>query len=263
MTPYLAILNARVRMLLQYRAAALAGVGTQLFWGLIRAMIFYAFYRSSSGPQPMAYDDVVTYVWLGQALLLLLPFQIDMEIRTMVHSGNIAYELIRPLDLYTFWFFRGLAGRTAPVFLRSVPLAAVAMPFLGMAPPASWEAAGAFALAILGAVILSTSFAVLMTITLLWTVSSEGVNGIMGPAVWLLSGSIVPLPLYPQWAQEILNVLPFRGLADIPFRLYLGHLPPDIVPGLLLHQLLWSAALIALGRFILSRGTRRLVVQGG
>lgn len=43
MTPYLAILSARFRTLLQYRAAAAAGFGTQLFWGLIRMMIFEAF----------------------------------------------------------------------------------------------------------------------------------------------------------------------------------------------------------------------------
>ena len=36
MRPYWAVLSARFRMLLQYRAAALAGLGTQVFWGLIR-----------------------------------------------------------------------------------------------------------------------------------------------------------------------------------------------------------------------------------
>ena len=34
--PYLAIFGARFRMMLQYRAAALAGMATQLFLGLIR-----------------------------------------------------------------------------------------------------------------------------------------------------------------------------------------------------------------------------------
>jgi len=50
MQPYLAILSARFRTLLQYRVAGLAGIGTQLFWGLIRVMIFDAFYRSTVAP---------------------------------------------------------------------------------------------------------------------------------------------------------------------------------------------------------------------
>ena len=53
MRPYLAVLSARFRLLLQYRVAALAGFATQLFWGFIRVMIFGAFYRASAAAQPM------------------------------------------------------------------------------------------------------------------------------------------------------------------------------------------------------------------
>ena len=72
MSAYVAVVKARFRMLLQYRTAALAGFGTQLFWGLIRVMLFDAFYRSSSAPQPMSYPQTVTYLWLVQAMLLHL-----------------------------------------------------------------------------------------------------------------------------------------------------------------------------------------------
>lgn len=58
---------------------------------------------------------------------------------------------------------------------------------------------------------------------------------------------IIPLPLFPAWAQPLLYFLPFQGMADAPFRLYLGHLPPGTVWGGLLHQLLWTAAFVWLG----------------
>lgn len=60
--PYVAVLSARFRMLLQYRTAAIAGFATQLFWGLIRVMIFEAFYRNAVGPLPMSFGEVVSYV---------------------------------------------------------------------------------------------------------------------------------------------------------------------------------------------------------
>ena len=47
MKGYTALVSAHFRTLLQYRAAALAGLGTQLFWGLIRVMIFEAFYSAN------------------------------------------------------------------------------------------------------------------------------------------------------------------------------------------------------------------------
>ncbi|MDE3000662.1 MAG: hypothetical protein OXU79_16440 [Gemmatimonadota bacterium] len=73
MKAYAAVISARFRMMLQYRAAAMAGLGTQVFWGLIRMMFFTAFYNSATAPQPMSLADVITYVWLGQALLGMLP----------------------------------------------------------------------------------------------------------------------------------------------------------------------------------------------
>src|SRR5262249_28030406 len=74
LAPYRALFGARFRMLLQYRAAALGGLFTQIVFGLILIMIYEAFYRSSTAAvQPMAFGQVASYVWLGQALLMLLP----------------------------------------------------------------------------------------------------------------------------------------------------------------------------------------------
>ena len=65
--PYRAVVSARYRMLLQYRAAAFAGLVTQCFWGAIRLMILAAFYAASTQGQPMSLSEVVAYIWLGQA----------------------------------------------------------------------------------------------------------------------------------------------------------------------------------------------------
>ena len=101
MKAYRAILVSRFLTLLQYRAAAMAGVGTQLFFGLVRVMIYDGFYRSSSTPQPMTSEQVITYIWLGQAVLMLVMLDVDREIAAMIRTGNVAYEMTRPLDLYT------------------------------------------------------------------------------------------------------------------------------------------------------------------
>ena len=263
MKAYSAVISARFRMMLQYRAAALAGLGTQVFWGLIRVMFFTAFYNSTTATQPMSLTDVVTYIWLGQALLGMLPWIIDREMRDMIRSGAVAYELVRPLDLYTFWFCRDLARRTAPTLLRAVPMFVIAGLFFGLQPPASWATAGAWALATLGALLLGASIANLLNISMLWTVSGQGISTLLVAAVAIFSGMYVPLPFFPDWAQTFLNILPFRGLVDVPFRLYIGDIPPSEIMPLFAHQMAWTLGLIVLGRLLLARGTRRLVVQGG
>ncbi|OGO05627.1 MAG: ABC transporter permease [Chloroflexi bacterium RBG_13_56_8] len=258
-----AIFSAAFRTNLQYRVAALAGIGTQLFWGFIRVMIFEAFYRSTSTPQPISYPQVVTYVWLSQATLLLLPMRANPEIQAMIRSGTVAYELLRPVDLYALWYSRSLASRTAPVLLRAAPIFLVAGLFLGLQAPPSLASAAAWALSIVAAMLLSAAFTTLVTISLLWTVSGEGMSHLLIALSSILSGIIVPLPFFPDWTQAILNFLPFRGLMDIPFRLYVGYVSPSEVFSLVAHQLAWTLVLVFLGRWLLGRATRRLVVQGG
>ena len=263
MTSYWAVLSARFRALLQYRAAALAGLGTQVFWGLIRVMIFQAFFRSTTAEQPMELDDVLTYVWLGQAFLALLPWNQDNELRALIRSGGVGYELLRPVDLYGFWYCRSLAFRTAPTLLRSIPLIAFAGVFMGMDAPASWAAAGAFAASMIGAILLSSAITTLFSISMMWTISGDGVFALAPGIVAILSGMLVPIPLFPDWTQTALNILPFRGMVDTPYRFYLGHIPAADLPFHLAHQLVWIVAIVLIGRWTLSRGLRRLVVQGG
>ncbi|HUS91204.1 MAG TPA: ABC-2 family transporter protein [Phycisphaerae bacterium] len=263
MRAYWAIFSARFRGLLQYRAAALAGLGTQLFWGLIRVMIFGAFYASSRRAAPMTFEQVVTYVWLGQGMIRLLIWRGDPAIEEMIRTGTVAYELTRPLELYWLWFSRSAANVTAPTVLRAVPMYALALALLGMQAPASLAAGGAWVVATAMAATLTAAMCTLVSISLMWTISGEGLSRLLPAAVWCLSGMVIPLPFFPDWAQPVLNALPFRAMMDVPFRIYVGHIGMSEWAAALGHQAAWTIGVVLLGRWVISRGTRRLVVQGG
>lgn len=251
-----------MKLLLQYRAAAFAGISTQFFWGLIRMMIFQAFYENASADAPMRIDQVVVYVWLGQALLMLIPFRPDEELAGMIRTGQVATELLRPVNLYAFWFSRAVAGRLAPTLLRAGPLLVVATLMGWLQWPAPVALAG-FALLVLFALLVSSALWLIMTITSFWTLVADGLSGVTAIAMFLLSGMIVPLPLFPDWMQPLFNILPFRALCDVPFRVFTGDLPPSAVPVLVLQQAAWLAGLVLAGGGLLRLGTRRLEVQGG
>lgn len=271
MRAYLAVVSARYRTLLQYRIAAMAGLTTQIFWGGVKIMVFFAFYAVSREEQPMSLAQVVSYIWLGQALLGMLPWNIDRDIEQLIREGSVSYELVRPLDLYTFWFCRTIALRTATTTLRSIPMVVLAMlvlPAFGFAdwslrPPPGLDAFFCFVVSITCALAMACAFTMLMHAFLVWTVSGEGLNRIMPSAVIVLSGMVVPLPLFPDWLQPFLNAQPFRGLVDVPYRIYLGDIAvADAFPDIL-HQIVWSLIFVVIGRWLLARSMRQLVVQGG
>lgn len=269
--PYAAIIGVRFKMLLQYRAAAWAGFTTQLFWGFIKVMVFAAFFASTDLVQPMSFEQVVVYVWLGQALLALLPWNVDQEIAEQIRSGGVAYELLRPLNLYSFWFARTLAFRAAPTSLRMLPMLAftlLVLPLVGLdewalPPPASLASGIVFLVSLIGVLALSTAFTMILHISLMWTISGEGFNRMMPGVVPVLAGLIIPLPLFPDWLQPFLYWQPFRSMADVPFRLYSGHIPISEALPELINQWFWVAILVGFGCWLLSRARRNLVVQGG
>ena len=119
--PYIAVLRTRFALILQYRAAALAGFGTQCWWGAIKLMVLAAFYRGAES-LPMTFSQTVDYIWLGQAFLLLQPWGADLDVVTMVRSGDVALERLRPVDTYALWYARAMARRTANPFMRAIPM---------------------------------------------------------------------------------------------------------------------------------------------
>jgi ABC-2 type transport system permease protein len=262
MTPYLAMFSARFRALLQYRAAALAGLCTQVFWGLIRMMVMTAFYENAVSTPPLSLTQVCSYIWLGQAFFALIPLRVDEDIAGMIRSGDVAYELLRPVDLFALWYSRAIANRIVPAMMRCVPILAIAA-LAGWLPWPGWPAALAGSACLLAAALLSAAIASLMTITVFWTLSGQGVSQLISMTAYLLSGMVIPLPLFPDWAQRGLAWLPFGGFCDLPYRVLVGHIPAAAAGLVICRQLAWLVLLLALGRWLVARAMRRVVLQGG
>jgi ABC-2 type transport system permease protein len=264
---YLSIFRLRFAVQLQYRAAAAAGFFTQLFFGFIIVMVYHAFYATSSQPQPMSLAAAVTYSWLGQALLRMQPgFSNDTEVIDMIRSGNIAYELCRPLDLYFLWYARALSQRIVPTLLSGVPLFILSLLLpagFGASPPASIASGAAWFLSIILALLLSCAISNIVTASTLWTIAGDGMQRIFPAFTMVFSGLNVPLAFFPDWAQTILRLLPFSGLVDLPFRLYLGMVPASTVFFFGLLQLFWIVVLMVIGILVLKIGKQKVVVQGG
>ena len=263
MKAYLAILYVRMATLFQYRGAAFAGVATQIFWAIIKTMILTAFYAQTSAAQPISLVQAITFIWLGQALLALLPWNIDKELEAQVKNGNVSYELVRPINLYCLWYARAFAIRTVPTIMRCIPVFIIAILFFGLSAPISWAASLAFGVSLIFGAFLSAAITTLIIISLFWTISGEGIQRLMPHVALLLSGLIVPLPLFPEWLQPFLSLQPLRGVIDIPSRLYTGVIPVQEAFYYLGFQLIWILILVGVGKWLMNCALRQIVIQGG
>lgn len=180
----------------------------------------------------------------------------------MIRSGDIAYELLRPVDLFALWYSRAVANRVVPALMRCGPILLVAI-LAGWLEWPGWPSALAGSVCLLAAALLSAAIATLMTISIFWTLSGQGLSQLISMVAYLLSGMVVPLPLLPDWLQGVFRALPFGGLCDLPYRVFSGHIPAGAAGAVLWQQLLWTVLLAATGWVLTRRSLRHLVLQGG
>ena len=260
---YRAVFGMRAKMELQYRGAVLGGVVCQVFFGLILVSLYRALYRSR--PQALPQETVVSYVWLQQAFFRML-LSSDNDLADKIRTGDIAYDLCRPVDMYWFYYARIMAQKLVGSLLRGVPMLAFALLLpkgWGLMPPASPAAllCAAASLA-MGLMCVSAMENITMGITMR-TLDPRGIQALLNLLMTLMVGNVLPLTLFPDAWQRVLFLLPWTQMLDAPIRLYTGVRETAAAAGVLGVQILWTAVLMLLGTELWKRNRKKLVLQGG
>jgi ABC-2 type transport system permease protein len=267
MKKYLSYFKIRLTNGLQYRAAAYAGMATQFAWGGMTILMFRAFYQNGQNAFPMTFPELSSYIWLQQAFLaLFMAWYFDNEILNAISSGSIAYELCRPVDIYTMWFTKNMAVRLSRVILRCMPILAVAAvlpkPY-NISLPVSPLAGVLFLLSMILGFLVLVAFGMLIYISTFYTISPLGVRILATSVIEFLAGGVIPLPFFPQSIQPIINILPFASMQNTPFLIYNGYYNGvDILQSILV-QMGWLIGLVALGRCLMKHALKKVVIQGG
>lgn len=267
MKKYLSFFRLRFSMGLQYRAAALAGIVTQFVWGIMEILVFHAFYRSDSSSFPMDFSAAASYVWLQQAFLaLFMTWLMENEIFDSITNGNIAYELCRPIDLYNMWYFRSLASRLSKAVLRCMPILCITL-FLpkpwGLSLPESPYSFLLFLITLFLGLFVTAALCMLIYIACFFTISSQGIRMTATSLVEFFSGSIIPIPFFPDGLRKFMELLPFASMQNVPFRIYSGDLSGQALNQAVFLQAFWLAVLLLLGKGLAKTAMNKVVVQGG
>lgn len=259
----------RIRFLnnMQYRASAIAGIATQFVWAIMGILAYKAFYKSDAASFPMEFTQVVTYLWMQQAFLpFFAMWFLDGKIFNAISTGAVAYEMVRPMDLYNYWYSQSVGNRLSYGILRCLPVLLVAFflpPPFRMSLPFSFTHFLLFVVSTMLSICVVVAFSMLIYITTFYTISGTGIKIIISSLSDFLAGSIIPLPFFPEKVRTIVNLLPFASMLNMPLRIYSGNLNKSETYFGILLQIFWFFALVTLGKIAMKRALRRVIVQGG
>jgi ABC-2 type transport system permease protein len=267
MNPYISLLKIRFINSLQYRAAALAGIITQFGFGFMFISQYLAFYRSNPSAFPMEISQVVSYIWVQQAFLaLFMTWFFEGEIFSAIMSGQVSYDLVRPMDLYAKWYCQSVGSRLAKAILRCFPILIIGLllpkPY-ALLLPSDIKQIALFVISSMLALGVVVAFSMLIYIATFYTLSPMGLRIIAAVFADFMSGSIVPLPFFPNGFRQIAELLPFAAMQNMPLRIYSSNIYGKEAFAGIWFQLIWLSILIIVGKLWMKKALKKIIVQGG
>jgi ABC-2 type transport system permease protein len=263
MRVYVEVARCAFQQHLAYRTANLAGLATNAFWGVLRSFLFLGLYQSREMAAGWSVRDAVDYVWITQALIMPVYFWNWWEIATTIRTGDVVSDLAKPVDYYTFWLSRDAGRAVYHTLFRWWPTMLLGVLLFGVRLPAEAPRWGWFFLSMALAVWLSFGLRFLYNIAAFWLLDQRGVGALVSITAIFLSGFLVPLNYFPDWARGIVTWLPFAGMLQAPIEVLLGKLSGPALAGALAFQAAWGLALLMADRMLLALAVRRLIIQGG
>ena len=248
---------------LQYRIANYSGFAVNTFFFVVRAFVFMALYENRGVVAGYNVTEAITFTGITQAMLMVVGIFGTMEIANAVKSGEVATDLMKPIDYQLVMMFRQL-GRSFYFFIfRGMPIFLVMAVFFPWSPPQSWTALALFLFSLIFAVMITFSFNFIVGMSAFWLLDARGISGFIMGAGLLLSGFVVPLSFFPTGFDKICEWLPYVGQSYVPVAIYLGKYTGAKMLSMLLRQFAWAVILILFGKFLMFFAMRKLIIQGG
>lgn len=259
---YLEVARRTYRRVATYRSATVAGVFTNTVFGFLLAYVLLAVYRERGDVGGFDAIDVVTFTFVTQGLLMVLGMFSDTEIADRITTGDVIVDLQRPYDNQAWWASVSYGKAAYYAIFRGVPPFVVGAMAFDLRLPSIAHALAFVVSAALG-VGVAFGFRYLVQLSAFWLLDVRGANQLAWLTAQFLSGAFIPIVFFPGWLEGLARTLPFSAMVQLPVEVWLGRYDGARLLGVFLVQLVWAAALVVVGRGVLSLAMRRVVVQGG
>lgn len=265
MRKYLEMAKAMVKVDAAYTAWYWAGSASTILRMLVIYAFWHAVYQNRATLGDITLQTMVTYIVLAALLNNFTTgvSSVGKMLAFSVRDGSIAIELMRPYDVLNKYTALDIGYKCSGFVRDALPMMVVAYLFMGIEPPASWEAGSLSLLSAAIGMLIATYLDMILGIAAFWLNNIWGLSMLRNAVYMFFTGALIPVSLFPDWLQTVSRFLPFQSMIYVPVSVYTGQLGGGeayLAMGL---QVFWLAAVVILIRMAWSVAMRRVTIFGG
>ncbi len=246
-----------------YRLRYYTGIVTYFIYVSIYYFIWKAVLAHGDSIEGFNFSQMLTYIAVGWIIRSFYFNNIDQEIAYQVQEGKLAMDLIKPVNTQLMYVAEAFGQSCFRLILLTVPTALLLWVVFPVRLPAGPVNLAGFLLSVL------LSFFLVAGINFCvgtFALRLKSILGLLRAKYFLLelfSGLLIPITFFPEWAQQILNLLPFPYISFAPVMIYLGKTEGVDILRTLSIQAFWVLVLLLAGHFLWQWSSKKITIQGG
>jgi len=212
-------------------------------------------YTGSDVIRGFTFQQMISYYVLSMIVGFFTWSEVDRWIEQDLIHGHMIGAMLKPISFVSFYRSFEIGVNLMNIIWQMIPVFVLGFLFFGLSI-ASLFNFSAFILSIVFAFFIYFGLTFLLGLSAFWLKRITGLRRVRRVAFGFLGGSLIPLNLFPVWAQSILHYLPFEHTRFVPITIYLGTLSKESVIKALCLQFGWVIIIYLVISFVWSRAYR-------
>jgi len=212
-------------------------------------------YNGSAMIGGFTFDEMITYYLLSWFVFILRYNDVEDWIIHDVRKGNIAKNLLKPMNYLMDAFLFTIGSRSTALLVEAIPILLIGLLLFKI--QISWMFFIPFLLAIVFALLLNFFICTIVGMAAFWIVHSRGLSRLKRILISFLSGNMVPLTFFPLAFQNVSYYLPFQYLTYVPINIFLGKYTLLEMIKLFSIELAWLSVFYIITILVYNRAIRR------
>lgn len=260
---YIFIYKTQIIRSFTYKFEVYGNILMQTIIMITTAYFWKAIFGEGSVDNGITVNSMLTYTVMSSVLSVLFTTGVERRIQQSVEKGSIAIDMMRPINVFGAFLAEDMGRLTALFFQNLLPILIIGGILIKFPVIEAWSSIPFFSLSLIMSMVINWLIAALFGMWAFTAITMDALFQVKKHLIRLLSGSIIPIWFFPKGMANILNMLPFVYIYQLPLDIYIGRLTEEEIYNAMLIQLIWVFILMLLFMLLSKKALKKVMVQGG